>query len=80
VHNNARIPTSQSYAVGEDTVLTQFHQAGFAGFARALGANGFMVRRPGELAEILPEALAAKKTAVIDRIIDPAGKPPVVRS
>jgi acetolactate synthase-1/2/3 large subunit len=80
VHNNARlglIHTFQSYTVGEDTVLTRFHQADFAGFARALGANGYVVRRPGELAGILPEALAAKKPAVIDCIIDPAEKPPV---
>jgi thiamine pyrophosphate-dependent acetolactate synthase large subunit-like protein len=80
VHNNAQlglIHTFQSYTVGEDTVLTRFHQADFAGFARALGANGYVVWRPGELVEILPEALSAKKPAVIDCIIDPAEKPPV---
>ena len=36
-----------------------------------------MVRRPGELTKILPEALAAEKPAVIDCIIDPAEMPPV---
>jgi acetolactate synthase-1/2/3 large subunit len=80
VHNNAQlglIHTFQSFSVGEDTILTRFRRADFAGVARALGANGYVVERPGELKKVLPEALAAKRPAVIDCIIDPSEKPPV---
>jgi acetolactate synthase-1/2/3 large subunit len=80
VHNNAQlglIHTFQSFTLGEDTILTRFRRADFAGFAEALGANGYVVERPGELKKVLPDAIAAKKPAVIDCIIDPDEKPPV---
>lgn len=80
VHNNSMlglIHAIQSYSVGEDTVLTRFRQADFAAFARSLGANGYTVREPGELTDVLPKALEEKKPAVIDCFIDPSEKPPV---
>jgi acetolactate synthase I/II/III large subunit len=38
----------------------------WAGFARAVGAQGFTVREPGELAETYEKAFAASTTALID--------------
>jgi acetolactate synthase-1/2/3 large subunit len=80
VHNNGRlglIHNLQSYTLGEETILTRFRQADFAGLARAFGAEGFTVTKPGELREVLPKALATGRPAVIDCIIDPKELPPM---
>jgi acetolactate synthase-1/2/3 large subunit len=80
VHNNGRlglIHNIQSYTLGEETILTRFRQADFAGLARAFGAEGFTVTKPGELREVLPKALATGRPAVIYCIIDPAELPPM---
>jgi acetolactate synthase-1/2/3 large subunit len=46
--------------------LTSIPDHDWAGFARALGANGFTVRDPAELAGTFQKALAAGTTALID--------------
>src|SRR5499433_2175757 len=46
--------------------LTSIPDHDWAGFARALGAQGFTVREPAELASTFEKALAAATTAVID--------------
>src|SRR6266851_3589160 len=46
--------------------LTSIPDHDWAGFARALGAQGFTVRDPAELAGTLQTALAAGATAVVD--------------
>src|SRR5712692_7441801 len=46
--------------------LTSVPDHDWAGFARALGAQGFTVREPGELADTYRKALAAGTTALID--------------
>jgi len=46
--------------------LTSIPDHDWAGFARALGAQGFTVREPAALAETYQKALAAGTTALID--------------
>lgn len=71
------IHTMQSYSLGDETILTRFKQVDFAKLAESLGAVGITVTKPGELARVLPEALASGRPTVIDCIIDPTEKPPV---
>jgi acetolactate synthase-1/2/3 large subunit len=46
--------------------LTSIPDHDWAGFARSLGAQGFTVREPGELAGVYAKALAAGTTVLID--------------
>src|SRR5262249_21696683 len=46
--------------------LTSIPDHDWAGFARALGAQGFTVREPAELESTFQKALAADATALID--------------
>jgi acetolactate synthase I/II/III large subunit len=46
--------------------LTSIPDHDWAGFARALGAQGFTVREPAELESVFEKALAAATTALID--------------
>ncbi|HEY7666230.1 MAG TPA: thiamine pyrophosphate-binding protein [Xanthobacteraceae bacterium] len=46
--------------------LTSIPDRDWAAFARALGAQGFTVREPGELAATFAKALAAGTTALVD--------------
>jgi acetolactate synthase-1/2/3 large subunit len=46
--------------------LTSIPDHDWAGFARSLGAQGFTVREPAELADTFSKALAAGTTALID--------------
>ncbi len=71
------IHTMQSYSIGDDTILTRFKPIDFAKMAEALGAVGITVTKPGELARVLPEAIASGKPTVIDCYINPVEKPPV---
>ncbi|TMJ90937.1 MAG: thiamine pyrophosphate-binding protein [Alphaproteobacteria bacterium] len=48
------------------TELTSIPDHDWAGFARALGAQGFTVRDPAELEGTLQQALAASTTALVD--------------
>lgn len=68
----------QSLSLGEETILTRFKPMDCAKLAESLGAVGITVREPGELARVLPEAIASGKPTVIDCIIDPVEKPPII--
>ena len=50
---------------------TELHNPDFAALARAYGAHGATVTRPGEFEPALREALAAGKPALIEIRIDP---------
>ncbi|MBP7654389.1 hypothetical protein KA977_13265, partial [Candidatus Dependentiae bacterium] len=56
------------------------HQSQFSGIcseinfckiAEGLGAAGYQISKPGELKQILPEAISLNKPVVIDCLIDP---------
>ncbi|MCQ1538476.1 thiamine pyrophosphate-binding protein [Methanocalculus taiwanensis] len=67
----------QSLSLGEDTILTRFRRIDFAKLAGSLGAVGITITEPGELARLLPEAIASGKPTVFDCLIDPDEKPPI---
>jgi len=82
VQNNARlglIYDLQHYSLGDKTVATEFKEVNCAKVAEGLGAQGYRIERPGELSEILPEAIERAVPTVIDVIIDPNEVPPVDR-
>jgi acetolactate synthase-1/2/3 large subunit len=82
VFNNAKlglVHDLQQYSLGEKTVSTVFKRINCAKVAEGLGAQGFTIERPGELARILPDALKSQKPTVIDVIIDAEEKPPLDR-
>lgn len=82
VHNNARlglIHALQRYTLGDETTFAFFKEVNFAKVAEGLGAEGYRIERPGELSEILPEAIERAVPTVIDVIIDPNEAPPVDR-
>ena len=82
VQNNARlglIHDLQHYSLGDKTVATEFKEVNCAKVAEGLGAQGYRIQRPGELSEILPEAIERAVPTVIDVIIDPNEVPPVDR-
>ena len=82
VQNNARlglIHDLQHYRLGDKTVATEFKEVNCAKVAEGLGAQGYRIQRPGELSEILPEAIERAVPTVIDVIIDPNEVPPVDR-
>lgn len=82
VQNNARlglIHDLQRYSLGDKTVATEFKEVNCAKVAEGLGAEGYRIERPGELSEILPEAIERAVPTVIDVIIDPNEVPPVDR-
>ena len=58
---------------------TEFNEVNCAKVAEGLGAQGYRIQRPGELSEILPEAIERAVPTVIDVIIDPNEVPPVDR-
>jgi acetolactate synthase-1/2/3 large subunit len=80
IHNNAKlglVHDLQSFSLGEKHVATTFKQVNIAEIAKGLGAVSYMVKKPGQLKKILPEAIALKKPVVIDCIIDPTEVPPL---
>ena len=82
VQNNAKlglVHELQKFSLGEKTVSTLFKTVDLAKVAQGLGALGFHVEKPGELSVAMREALASKKPAVIDVIIDPNEVPPIHR-
>ena len=82
VFNNAKlglVHDLQQYSLGEKTVSTVFKRINCAKVAEGLGAQGFTIERPGELARILPDAMKSQKPTVIDVIIDAEEKPPLDR-
>ena len=50
---------------------TDLKNPNYAALAKAMGAEGFHVREPGQLREVLGEALAADGPALVDVEIDP---------
>lgn len=69
----------QQYSLGDKTVSTEFKRINCAKIAEGLGAQGFTIERPGELAKVLPAALKSGKPTVIDVFIDTEEKPPLDR-
>jgi acetolactate synthase-1/2/3 large subunit len=82
VENNAKlgmVHELQKFSLGEKTVSTTFKPINCAKIAEGLGAQGFRIEKPGELAKVLPMALGSKKPTVIDCVIDPDEVPPITR-
>lgn len=82
VQNNAKlglVHELQRFALGDKTVSTTFKEVNLARVAEGLGAKGYRIERPGELLEILPEAIERAVPTVIDVIIDPDEVPPIDR-
>ena len=82
VQNNAKlglVHELQRFALGDKTVSTTFKAVNLAKVAEGLGAKGYRIERPGELLEILPEAIERAVPTVIDVIIDPDEVPPIDR-
>lgn len=67
---------SQTYLYGGRHVATTFRAPDFARLARSLGAEGFSVRRPEELASTLAQAVALRQAVVVEVEIDPDESPP----
>jgi acetolactate synthase-1/2/3 large subunit len=64
VQNNAKlglVHDLQRFSLGDKTVSTTFKEVNFARVAEGLGAKGYRIERPGELSEILPEAILYQK-------------------
>lgn len=82
VQNNSKlglVHELQRFALGDKTVSTRFKEVNFAKIAEGLGATGYRIERPGELSEILPDAIESDFPTVIDVIIDPNEVPPIKR-
>ncbi len=82
VQNNSKlglVHDLQRFSLGDKTVSTTFKEVNFARVAEGLGAKGYRIERPGELSEILPEAIEGAVPTVIDVIIDPNEVPPIDR-
>ncbi len=78
--NNAKlglVHDLQTFALGQNTVATRFKPIDAAKVAEGLGAVGCRIEKPGELLRLLPEAIASRKTVVIDCHIDPKETPPL---
>jgi len=67
----------QSFSLGDRPVATLFKQVDFCTVAEGLGAVAYRVEKPGQLREILPQAIALNKPVVIDCVIDPSEVPPL---
>jgi len=80
IENNSKlglVHDLQSFSLGKNNVATTFKRVEITKVAEGLGAVGFRVEKPGELAKLLPEAIAMKKPVVIDCLIDPDEVPPL---
>jgi acetolactate synthase-1/2/3 large subunit len=64
------IAMHQAREVGR-TAGVEIGQVDLAGYARSLGATGYSVRDPEELAPALAEALASDSVALLDVVTDP---------
>ena len=53
------------------TAGTEIGEVDLAGYARSLGAEGFTVREPHELAPTLAKALSSEATTLVDVVTDP---------
>jgi acetolactate synthase I/II/III large subunit len=64
------IAMHQARDVGR-TAGVEIGEVDLAGFARSLGAAGYTVREPGDLAPTLSNALASDSVALVDVVTDP---------
>jgi acetolactate synthase-1/2/3 large subunit len=64
------IAMHQAREVGR-TAGVEIGEVDLAGFARSLGADGYTVREPGDLAPALSDALASDTVALVDVVTDP---------
>jgi len=64
------IAMHQAREVGR-TAGVEIGEVDLAGYARSLGATGYSVRDPEELAPTLAEALASDSVALLDVVTDP---------
>jgi pyruvate oxidase len=73
VLNNAKLGfiTLEQQSKGLPDYGTGLENPDFAAFARACGGVGFTVDRPDQLENAIEDALATKKPAVIDIMVDP---------
>lgn len=67
----------QKFDLGENTVSTTFKEIDCAKIAEGLGAVGYRIERPGEIGEVLKEAIKSDKPTVIDIKIDQNEVPPI---
>jgi thiamine pyrophosphate-dependent acetolactate synthase large subunit-like protein len=70
----------QKYHYGGRYFAVDLVNPSFAAVAQSFGARGARVTRPGELAGVLEDVLAARRPSVIDILIDPEEMLPPVRS
>jgi len=70
MNNSAFGMTGQ--AMGERSVGNDLPETDYAAIARACGCHAERVTRPGDVAQALSAALALRRPAVIDVVIDPA--------
>ncbi|MEW6368918.1 MAG: thiamine pyrophosphate-binding protein [Acidobacteriota bacterium] len=79
IHNNGKLGMAYDIQkmVNIEPVASSFKPVDFAKIAEAFGAVGYRATRPNELKEMLPKAIAAKRPAVIDCVIDRDEVPPL---
>jgi acetolactate synthase-1/2/3 large subunit len=54
------------------TAGVEIGEVDLAGYARSLGAAGYTVREPEDLAPVLADALASGSVALVDVVTDPS--------
>jgi len=80
VANNSKlglVHDLQTFTLGKNNVITRFKEVRVADMARGMGAEAWRIEKPGELKALLPKAIALKKPAVIECMIDPNEVPPL---
>lgn len=80
VLNDARlglVHMGQKLQFREKYIASSVQRLDIVKIAEGLGARGFRVTRPGELIQLMPEALELKAPVVFDVYIDPDEIPPV---
>ncbi|MFA4853023.1 MAG: thiamine pyrophosphate-binding protein, partial [Bacteroidales bacterium] len=71
------MPAFSSKKMYDRTIGVKLSKTNFSKLAEAFNVKGYRVERPGELPEILTEAIALNKPVVIDVVIDPDEIPPI---
>ncbi|MBV9281561.1 MAG: pyruvate oxidase, partial [Chloroflexi bacterium] len=78
VKNNVlgQIKWEQIVFLGNPEFGVELQPADFAAWARAAGAEGFCVEKPGEVEEVMRQFLATPGPAVLEAVVDP-NEPPM---
>jgi len=78
IKNNSlgQIKWEQMVFLGNPEFACDLHPIDFAAFARACGAQGFVIERPEECGAILDQALNTPGPVVIEAVVDP-NEPPL---